>query len=269
MKSKLKLIPIIISILSLYTMPIYANAGFSDTANEVHSAALTINLDIDLFDIVFIGLLLSPIIKTIVSIKQKAKKDNFVHYQALEQIHHPDDYRNIDPSFSEEEFRKFLSEIFTRLLDGCNAKDITEMRKYMTNELYSNTVEQLSHYKSINQTDHTECINLLDVQLKGWKKSETYITMIADIKADMIHYITDDNTGEMVSGSNTKPISLHYELSVIRPIGIRSNDRFTRSCPSCGAHIDMRYSGVCTYCGTHVIAPNTGWALSNVTVLSQ
>ena len=125
-------------------------------------------------------------------------------------------------------------------------KDITKMRKYMTNELYSNTVEQLSHYKSINQTDHTECINLLDVQLKGWKKSETYITMIADIKADMIHYITDDNTGEMVSGSNTKPISLHYELSVIRPIGIRSNDRFTRSCPSCGAHIDMRYSGVCT-----------------------
>ena len=77
MKNKLKLIPIIISILSLYTMPIYANAGFSDTANEVHSAALTINLDIDLFDIVVFPVLLLSIIKTICLDQTKSKKRQF------------------------------------------------------------------------------------------------------------------------------------------------------------------------------------------------
>lgn len=244
-------------------MPMYANAGFSD--NEVRFSSLAISSSIDLFEIIIILFIVSLIVSKTISFNNKNEKDTAARQQALEQVRRPDDYRNIDPLFSEEDFRGLLAEMFIRLQKCLHSKDITDMRRYMTNDLYLYTEQQLQHYSSIHQTNHIGNVNVLDVQLKGWKKGETIITMIADIKADMIYYITDDNTGEIVSGSNTRPITLCYEVTVTRPIGIRSKGSSIHTCPNCNSHIDINYSGVCQYCGTHIMTQNTGWTLNTIT----
>ena len=85
-------------------------------------------------------------------------------------------------------------------------------------------------------------------------------------------YTTDDRTGNIVSGSNTRELFMVYDWKMMRQKDKKTLNQpsVTQiSCPNCGAPLDINHSGKCPYCGTVVTVKDHDWALSVIKGISQ
>jgi len=88
----------------------------------------------------------------------------------------------------------------------------------------------------------------------------------------IVDYVTDDNTGAIIRGSNTKEKFMTYEWTLIRRKGVTTKEMPSvkeLSCPSCGAPLSINQSGKCAYCDSIVSSGEYDWIVSQMRGLSQ
>jgi hypothetical protein len=180
-------------------------------------------------------------------------------------------FKEIDPQFSEAEFKEKLAEFYVHFQRSWQAKDITDLRPYLTDTLYNKCDLQLDSYRKNNQTNHVDDPKVLSVELKYWKAEQNNHLIIAEINACIIDYVTDDKTGAVVRGSRTDKKYMTYEWTLKR-----SADRMTASrngtvvtCPYCGAEVNINNSAVCEYCDSVLHTDSFDWTVSFIRGISQ
>ena len=181
-------------------------------------------------------------------------------------------YTKVDPSFSESEFKEKLSNLYVRFQNDWQAKDLTELRPYLTDGYFAQMDRQLDKYRQSNQTNHVDRIAVLGVTLKGWKAEYDHDVIVAVLDTRIVDYVTDDVTGNVIRGSNTKEKFMKYEWTLIRTKGVitsRSTGTTAQTCPHCGAQIDINHSTVCEYCDSVITTDTFDWVVSNIKGISQ
>ena len=181
-------------------------------------------------------------------------------------------YSQVDPSFSASEFREKLSNLYVRFQNDWQAKDITELRPYLSDAFFAQMDRQLDKYRQSNQTNHVDRIAVLGVTLKGWKAEYDHDVIEAVLDTRIVDYVTDDVTGKVVRGSKTNEKFMTYEWTLIRSKGVttsRSTGTTAQTCPHCGAHIDINHSTVCEYCDSVLTTDTFDWVVTSIKGLSQ
>jgi hypothetical protein len=138
--------------------------------------------------------------------------------------------------------------------------------------MYAQFDRQLDVYRQKNQTNHIERIAVLSTEIAGWKQGGGNDTIIAEIRARIVDYVTDDNTGTIIRGSDRQEKFLTYEWTLIRTSGQttgQSTGMTGQTCPYCGAHININHTAVCEYCGSVLTTDTFDWVVSNIKGLSQ
>ena len=222
---------------------------------------------------VFRSLIFITIIAIFVHIN-RVKRSKTITPQQRQQQHQSDlfpieNFYNIDPTFSPEEMKRRIADMYADFQKCWQEKDISPLRRYMTSAFYAQMDRQLDNYRNNHRTNYIDDIKVLGIELIGWRKEGSNIAMIARIHTSIIDYVTDDNTGDIIRGSMKDQKRMCYEWTVVRPECPPSNRSSVQTCPNCGAHIDVNYSGVCEYCGTTISTPGADWAVSNIKGLSQ
>ena len=177
-----------------------------------------------------------------------------------------------DPAFSPEQLKQRLTNLYMQMQDGWCAKDISSLRNDFTAEQFAQYDRQLDQYRTGGQTTHMPRKAVLCVDLTGYRRDGGLDVITARLQARITSYITDDRTGNIVSGSPTDEKFMTYEWTLVRPAGSQTQtaqaDR-AYNCPHCGGVMDINQSAQCPYCGTLVSRVQYDWVIANIRGVSQ
>lgn len=182
------------------------------------------------------------------------------------------EYLNVDPSFSEEQFRDKVSNLYVQFQNAWQNKDLSPLRPYLTDTYFAQMDNQLSRYRQNRQTNMVERIAVLKTEVLGWIQDAGFDEMIVKLETRIVDYVVDDATGNIVRGSRTAEKFMTYEWTLVRKNGVvtsRSTGMTSHVCPYCGANVNMNQSAVCEYCGSVLTTDEFDWAVSNIKALSQ
>lgn len=183
-----------------------------------------------------------------------------------------DKYNRIDPDFSQEDFKNKLSDLYVKLQNCWQGKNLEDLRPFLSDAFYAQSNNQLERYKVNGQTNYIDMIQVLSVDITGWKQESGRDIIIAVIRTKIIDYVVDDNQGTIVSGSKTAEKIMTYEWTLERTSGVKTHDSDTLTlqvCPNCGAQVSINHSAECEYCGTILTTDRFDWVLTSIKGISQ
>ena len=77
-------------------------------------------------------------------------------------------------------------------------------------------------------------------------------------------YTVRQPTGELVSGDPKRDRAYSEYWTLIRGAGVKGAPRADKSCPNCGAPLDVNMAGQCQHCGAKVTSGEFDWVLSKI-----
>lgn len=181
-------------------------------------------------------------------------------------------YKEIDPAFDENELKSKITNLYVRMQNCWQNKNIESLRPYFTDTLYTRFDMQLDSYRKKKETNYVERIAVLGVEPVGWKTAAGEDSIVVIVRARVVDYVLSDETGALVRGSRTDEKFMTYEWTLSRKSGVKTGETSgTRvvTCPQCGAPIDINRSAKCEYCGSVVTVDSFDWAISEMKGLSQ
>lgn len=182
------------------------------------------------------------------------------------------EYTNIDPTFSEQDFTEKLSNLYVRFQNSWQDKKLDDVRPYLTDAFYAQLDRQLDAYRRNRQTNRIERIAVLGVNLKGWKQEDGKDVIVAELQTRIVDYVVDDNTGNVIRGDANAEKFMTYEWTLQRTSGMttaESTGVTAQSCPHCGAPVNINHAATCEYCGAVLTSDTFDWAVSSIKGLSQ
>ena len=145
-------------------------------------------------------------------------------------------YRELDPNFDEDKIKRAVSDLYFHMQETWQTKDISRLKSCMTDEFYAMMDKRLNYFREDKQTDHTENILVNDVALQGWRQSDERDFILVELKSQIVSYVSDDTTGELISGDKSKKISMEYEIEISRKSGTITGEKFDWSVSNMDGH---------------------------------
>ena len=182
------------------------------------------------------------------------------------------DYKNIDPDFSESEFKEKISGLYVRFQSSWQAKDLTDVRQYLSDSLYAQVDRQLENYRTNGRTNRVDGVTVQNVRLVGYKQEQGADIIVAELRTRIKDYVVDDATGNIVRGDPNKEKFMCYHWTLARTTGYSQQKQegfHARTCPHCGAPVDINQSTVCEYCDSVLVDDTFDWVVNNIEAISQ
>jgi predicted lipid-binding transport protein (Tim44 family) len=125
----------------------------------------------------------------------------------------------MDPQFKSELFKNQATDIFFKIQIGWGKRELSHISKFLTPEITSIFEREIARLKTEQITNHIENISLRSVKtVEAWQEAgNDYITTL--ISANLLDYTKNDQTGEVVAGSDTEPVSFEENWTFTRPVG--------------------------------------------------
>ncbi|MBU0764271.1 MAG: TIM44-like domain-containing protein, partial [Bacteroidetes bacterium] len=170
-----------------------------------------------------------------------------------------------NPAFNEEEFKKNVGDSFVQIQEAWQNKDMSKVRKYISDGMYQRLNTQFKMMKLLDQKNVIENLKVKNVYIDKVQSDGSY-----DIIHVAIHAaITDRFVSEKYSSLNQ---TFHEEFveywSFIKKRGADDKDLWhTNNCPNCGGELSKDGGEVCKCpsCGVMTNNPEFGWVLSEIT----
>jgi predicted lipid-binding transport protein (Tim44 family) len=127
--------------------------------------------------------------------------------------------RQFDPAFDEQEFRDRCLDLFFKIQGAWANRDLAPVKNLLTDEMYRLLQADAERLKAEKQVNRLENIAVRAVDItEAWQEAgQDYIT--ARVYANLLDYTVDENTGEVLSGSQTDPVKFEEYWTLTRPVG--------------------------------------------------
>lgn len=182
------------------------------------------------------------------------------------------EFAALDPGFSQQAFSEKIANLYVRFQNSWQAKNMENLRPYLSDALFAQCDMQLDNYRRNAQTNVVERIAVLGVDLQGWYSQGGGDYMVVRLKTRITDYVVDDRTRAIIRGSNTAEKFMEYEWTLARPTGkktVNGSGLTAQNCPNCGAPININRSARCEYCGSILTTDNFDWVVCNIKGIAQ
>ena len=132
--------------------------------------------------------------------------------------------------FNEAMFKTKVDNIFVKLYTCIMKGDLTDVRHFISEELYNNYINKINELINRKILEDKEIIDV-------------------EIVSRYMDYIIDINTGDLISGDDTRRIERRNILRFEKKLNTKDFG-IVRKCPGCGASINVNNTGKCEYCDT-------------------
>lgn len=173
--------------------------------------------------------------------------------------------RKDDPDFSAADFKAYVEDCYLRLTEAWESRDWAIARNFESDTLFNVHRGQLEEYIEQKKTNHMDGQCVLSKVLTGYRSDGKTDSVIVRLNATVIDYVTDDETGAILSGSKTQRMNRFYRLEFIRSTGTKTakdHGLTSHECPSCGAPLNLNASGRCEYCQNVITSGDFTWVLN-------
>ena len=151
--------------------------------------------------------------------------------------------------FNEAMFKTKVDNIFVKLYTCIMKGDLTDVRHFISEELYNNYINKINVLISHNKRQMYDEINVKNTMIINRKILEDKEIIDVEIVSRYMDYIIDINTGDLISGDDTRRIERRNILRFEKKLNTKDFG-IVRKCPGCGASINVNNTGKCEYCDT-------------------
>ncbi len=145
-------------------------------------------------------------------------------------------YCATNPSFDRKAFEKYAEGLYCNMQVVWQNKDISPLREAMTVELFTHMEGVLYPFREKHQTDHTEGIEIRSCRLCDAREKDGVDYLSIYLVAKILSYVTDDETGRVVSGDKRVKIKMTYNIKFSRKSGV-TGDSGWRVCEMNGEKV--------------------------------
>lgn len=154
-----------------------------------------------------------------------------------------------DSSFNEGMFKSYADNIFVKLFTAVMIDDLDSVSHFLSDSLYRKYKILIDDLKRRGITQMYDEINVKSSNIYDVEITDDKYRIIYKVISRYMDYTIDINTGNLMSGDNTRRIEKVYYLTFEKIRNFRKQNNIRR-CPGCGASIDVNGNGKCEYCGT-------------------
>ena len=151
--------------------------------------------------------------------------------------------------FNEAMFKTKVDNIFVKLYTCIMKGDLTDVRHFISEDLYNNYINKINELISHNKRQMYDEINVKNTMIINRKILEDKEIIDVEIVSRYMDYIIDINTGDLISGDDTRRIERRNILRFEKKLNTKDFG-IVRKCPGCGASINVNNTGKCEYCDT-------------------
>lgn len=151
--------------------------------------------------------------------------------------------------FNEAMFKTKVDNIFVKLYTCIMKGDLTDVRHFISEELYNNYINKINELIRHNKRQMYDEINVKNTMIINRKILEDKEIIDVEIVSRYMDYIIDINTGDLISGDDTRRIERRNILRFEKKLNTKDFG-IVRKCPGCGASINVNNTGKCEYCDT-------------------
>ncbi len=177
-----------------------------------------------------------------------------------------DTIKSVDPDLNIADFKAKAFKIYRDIQYAWSNFDTDTIRNLTTDELYNMYLSQLETLKLKMQQNIMSEIELEDIKIIGITNENNVINLSVYLKVKCYDYVIEQNTKNVVRGTDKKKAIIEYELSFIKS----SVDHKTiEKCPNCGAPVDINASATCPYCDSILVKDSSTYVLSKKKTVGQ
>ena len=151
--------------------------------------------------------------------------------------------------FNEAMFKTKVDNIFVKLYTCIMKGNLTDVRHFISEELYNNYINKINELISHNKRQMYDEINVKNTMIINRKILEDKEIIDVEIVSRYMDYIIDINTGDLISGDDTRRIERRNILRFEKKLNTKDFG-IVRKCPGYGASINVNNTGKCEYCDT-------------------
>jgi hypothetical protein len=173
-----------------------------------------------------------------------------------------------DPDFNTYDFLAWAKELFTKFQHAWMNRNWEMLRTFESDELYAKHEKELKELVRIGHIHIIDRININNAYFFLFHQEKLRESVAVFLNARMLNYIMDENTGEVLKGSDKEDCAFSYLYVFKRIRGMKTPQGTTQAemiaCPHCGAPLQVGNFGKCEYCNFVVQVTNHGWVLDNI-----
>jgi len=171
-----------------------------------------------------------------------------------------------NPDFDENEFKKKVEKAFLLIQEAWSAKDLSGVRRFISDGVYQRFNTQFKMMEMLKQTDIISDAAIQSIALDRVESDRHFDVLTVYIRAGMADQFVCETLPDLNSPGGYEEFIEYW--SFIRKRGTGKNDIYsTNNCPHCSAPLpqNMGDSGKCPYCGSFVNSGEYDWVLSEIT----
>lgn len=165
--------------------------------------------------------------------------------------------------FNEAKFLSKVDNVFVKLFTAVMLDELDKVKHFISDSIYDDYKNRNIKLNNINRRQMYDEINVKSSRINDIKQEDNKYIIEVLLDARYMDYILDLNTGNKVSGDDTKRKDEKYKLIFKKDINAL-NQGEVRRCPGCGNPMDINNSGKCDYCRTIYNLEDYDWILDSI-----
>lgn len=127
-----------------------------------------------------------------------------------------------DRDFDPAHFKEVASDVFFQVQAGWMRRDLASYRHLLGDQLAGEYEGHFAEMREKGQINKLESIAVRTIEIvqAGSDGREDFVTVL--FTANLLDYVVDDKTNELVSGSMTTPVKFKEEWTWARPVGTQN-----------------------------------------------
>lgn len=168
------------------------------------------------------------------------------------------------PDFVWNNFEQRAREAFLALQSAWSSGRWEQARPYETDHLFNTHRYWIESYVSQGIANRLEDVNIVRVQPVKLEADAFFDSLTVRIWAVCLDWNEEVKTGKLISGSRTQQRAFSEYWTFIRRSDFEDKAccHKPKTCPSCGAELNISMAGVCQYCDSKVTTGKFDWVLS-------
>lgn len=194
------------------------------------------------------------------SYEEESQNDNIVTQDKATIF---DDLVQEDKEFSEAAFKAKADNIFIQLYTAVMKQDLQRVKHFLSDEVYAKYEQKINQIKERNELQIYDELNVSDTNITNVVETDEEFRLNVNLLTKYLDYVIAKDTRAFLRGNKDVRTERRINLVFTKPKRAKEL-KAARTCPSCGANLDLNKTGVCAYCGSVFKLKDYDWVLTEI-----
>jgi len=170
-----------------------------------------------------------------------------------------------DPAFDEAHFKDRVETAYTTLNAAWVHGDLSPALPFLGEGEANRLTMQLQGDRDAHRRNVMSDVVISGTRIVQVDHNATDDILVCRIDASAADWYEDTRTGQVIDGWRTpRPYTEYWTFSRSGTAKTTKTSYLSRTCPNCGAPLELGNISVCQYCGTPIASTQYDWVLFNI-----